>query len=146
MMTRDDDTVTRTPVPDPQSQLYTCFDMCCNVCVSVCVLQCVLICVLFLKRQLFSCVESLVCCSVLQCVAVCCSVLQCVAVCCSMLQSVAACCSVLLLFYTVNLVASWVWRISLWVTTMTTSCTYRVAKTQRMPYLFRSFSAKEPYN
>ena len=23
---------------------------------------------------------------------------------------------------------------------------YRVAKTHRMPYLFRSFSAKEPYN
>jgi len=86
MMTRDDDTVTRTPVPDPQSQLYTCFNMCCNVCVSVCVLQCVLICVLFLKRQLFSCVESLVCCSVSQCVAVCCSVLQYVAECCSVLQ------------------------------------------------------------
>ena len=37
----------------------------------------------------------LVCCSVLQCVAVCCSVLQCVAVCCSVLQCVAVCCSVL---------------------------------------------------
>jgi len=36
-----------------------------------------------------------VCCSVLQCVAVCYSVLQCVAVCCSVLQCVAACCSVL---------------------------------------------------
>ena len=31
--------------------------------------------------------EHVVCCSVLQCVAVCCSVLQCVAVCCSVLQS-----------------------------------------------------------
>jgi len=30
-----------------------------------------------------------VCCSVLQCVAVCCSVLQCVAMCCSVLQCVA---------------------------------------------------------
>jgi len=37
----------------------------------------------------------IVCCSVLQCVAVCCSVLQCVAVCCSVLQCVAVCCSVL---------------------------------------------------
>jgi len=46
----------------------------------------------------------------------------------------------------VNLVASWVWRISLWVTTMITSRTYRVAKTHRMPHLFRSFSAKEPYD
>ena len=33
----------------------------------------------------------MMCCSVLQCVAVCCSVLQCVAVCCSVLQCVAAC-------------------------------------------------------
>ena len=32
------------------------------------------------------CCNTIVCCSVLQCVAVCCSVLQCVAVCCSMLQ------------------------------------------------------------
>ena len=42
----------------------------------------------------------MVCCSVLQCVAVCCSVLncvllQCVAVWCSVLQCVAVCCSVL---------------------------------------------------
>jgi len=36
-----------------------------------------------------------VCCSVLQCVAVCCSVLQCVVVCCSVLQCVAVCCIVL---------------------------------------------------
>ena len=37
----------------------------------------------------------IVCCSVLQCVAVYCSVLQCVAVCCSVLQCAAVCCSVL---------------------------------------------------
>jgi len=36
-----------------------------------------------------------VCCSVVQCVAVCCSMWQCVAVCCSVLQCVAVCCSVL---------------------------------------------------
>jgi len=36
----------------------------------------------------------LLCCIVLQCVAVCCSVSQCVAVCCSVLQCVAVCCSV----------------------------------------------------
>ena len=35
--------------------------------------------------------STVVCCSVLQCVAVCCSVLQCVAVCCSVLQCVAVC-------------------------------------------------------
>jgi len=35
----------------------------------------------------------LVCCSMLQCVAVCCGVLQCVAVCCSVLQCAAVCCS-----------------------------------------------------
>ena len=34
----------------------------------------------------------LLCCSILQYVAVCCSVLQCVAVCCSVLQCVAVCC------------------------------------------------------
>jgi len=32
----------------------------------------------------------MLCCSVLQCVAVCCSVLQCMAVCCSVLQCVSA--------------------------------------------------------
>jgi len=41
------------------------------------------------------CPPKLVCCNVLQCVAVCCSVLQCVAVRCSVLQCVAMCCSVL---------------------------------------------------
>ena len=39
--------------------------------------------------------EHVVCCSVLQCVAVCCNVLQCVAVCCSVLQCVVVCCSAL---------------------------------------------------
>jgi len=46
-------------------------------------------------------VARIVCCSVLQCVAVCCSVsqiLRCVAVCCSMRQCVAVCRSVLILF------------------------------------------------
>ena len=41
------------------------------------------------------CRRRLVCCSVVQCVAMCCSVLQCVAVCGSVLQCVALCCSVL---------------------------------------------------
>jgi len=40
-------------------------------------------------------IYGVVCCSVLQCVAVCYSVFQRVAVCCSVLQSIAACCSVL---------------------------------------------------
>ena len=62
------------------------------------VLQCVAEEVLKIARRI-------VCCSVLQCVAVCCSVLQCVAVCCRgsaqdrkttcVLQCVAVCCSVL---------------------------------------------------
>ena len=39
--------------------------------------------------------RGVVCCSVLQCVAVCCNVLQCVAICCSVLQCVAVCCSML---------------------------------------------------
>ena len=61
---------------------------------------------------------------VLQCVAACCSVLQRVAVCCSVLRCAAVCCSVLQC-------VGWL---------------YRVAKTHRMPYLYKSFSAKEPYN
>jgi len=39
-------------------------------------------------------VRCIVCCSVLQCVAVCCSFFQCVAVCCSVLQCVASCVAV----------------------------------------------------
>jgi len=42
--------------------------------------------------------DSVMLCSMLQCVAVCCSVLQCVAVCCTVLQYVAVCCSVLQCF------------------------------------------------
>ena len=51
------------------------------------VLQCVAVC-----YSVLQCVA--VCFSVLQCVTVCCSVLQCAAVCCSVLQCVAVCCSV----------------------------------------------------
>ena len=53
---------------------------------------------------------------VLRCVAVCCSVLQCVAVCCSVLQQDGP------------------------------IHVYRAAKMHRIPYLYGSFSAKEPYN
>jgi len=42
-------------------------------------------------RECINFSNDIVCCSVLQCVAVCCSVLQCVAVCCSVLQRVAEC-------------------------------------------------------
>ena len=42
----------------------------------------------------FKVLPYLVCCGVLQCVAVWCSVLQCVTACCSVLQCVAVCCSV----------------------------------------------------
>jgi hypothetical protein len=59
----------------------------------------------------------------------CCRVLQCVAVCCSVLQ--------------------WMSPNQLSTKTnvlVTKSTRYRVAKTHRMPYLYTSFSAKEPYN
>jgi len=49
------------------------------------VLQCGAVCCSVLQYDLAPNL-SIVCCSVLQCVAVCCSVLQCVAVCCSVLQ------------------------------------------------------------
>jgi len=47
------------------------------------------------NQKKIRCLIRLVCCSVLQCVAVCCSVLQCVALCCSVWQCVAVCGSVL---------------------------------------------------
>ena len=67
------------------------------------------------------------CCSVLQCVAVCCSVLQCVA-----------------MWFEVNLMClpSFLIQIDLFIVYFH----YRVAKTCRMPHLYRSFHAKEPYN
>jgi len=77
-------------------------------CVAVCcsVLQsCVVVSYKTSRLQEFPETIEVLCCSVLQCVAVCCSVLQCVAVCycavycaavcCSVLQCVAVCCSVL---------------------------------------------------
>jgi len=68
------------------------------------VLQCVAVCrgydtfrshLAFLRTRRRS--SPIVCCSVLQCVAVCCSVLQCVVVCCSVLQCSAVYCAVFLL-------------------------------------------------
>ena len=62
------------------------------------VLQCVAVCCSVLQCVAVCCTVLqcvAVCCTVLQCVTVCCSVLQCVAVCCSVLQGVAVCCSVL---------------------------------------------------
>jgi len=84
-------------------------DMCCSV--VLCVAFCSTVCCSGSKHQT-ACLEiaasplALVCCSVLQCVAVycivssplasmCCSVLQSVAVCCRVLQCVAVCCKVL---------------------------------------------------
>ena len=62
------------------------------------VLQCVAVCCSVLRK--WTQIIRVVCCSVSQCVAVCCtnrlrSYLLCVAVCCSVLQCVAVCCSVL---------------------------------------------------
>jgi len=59
----------------------------------------------------------------LQCVAACCGMLQRVAACCDMLQCVAACCGSL----------------------HKSAQVYRVAKTRRIPYPYRSFSAKVTY-
>ena len=63
-------------------------------CVVVCcsVLQCVAMSSLIIKLSV-AVLEDV--CSVWQCVAVCCSELQCAAVCCSVLQCVAMCCTVL---------------------------------------------------
>jgi len=75
--------------------------------------------------------------SVLQCVAVCCSVLQRAAVCCSALQCVAV-------------GRSGLQRVAMhsrgWSPPSFAADRYRVAKTHGMPYLYRSFSAKEPHN
>jgi len=54
-----------------------------------------LLCVCHWCVCIYTYMVCILCCSVLQCVAVCCSVLQCVAVCCSVLQCVAVCYSVL---------------------------------------------------
>ena len=64
-----------------------------------------------------------------------CSVLQCVAVCCSVVQYVVEESRGRILPYLVS-------------ERKGVGCenTYRVAKTHRMPYLYRPFSAKEPYN
>jgi len=63
-----------------------------------------------------------VCCSVLHCVAVCCSVLQCVAVCWHHMHHEGS-----------------LTRFS------RSGICYRVAKTHRIPYLYRSFSAQVTY-
>jgi len=60
-----------------------------------CVAVCAVVCCGVLQsvavwRSVVRC--GVVCCSVLQCVAVCCNVLQCVAMCCSVVQCVAVCC------------------------------------------------------
>jgi len=78
---------------------YTCFVFVLCLCGYVCVRikrhadTCPRVCICrIICTDLFLRASWLVCCSVLQCVAVCCSVLQCVAVCCSVLQCVAVCC------------------------------------------------------
>jgi len=139
--------------------------------VSCSVLQCVAVCCSVLHHlcvavgcSALQCVA--VGCSVLQWVAVCCSALQCVAVCCSVLHylCVAVCCSELYVILHVNfckralglvallsgfgkwpcvLCTTWVDSISKCLRSMKHRG-YRVAKTQRMPYLYRSFFAKEP--
>jgi len=62
------------------------------------VLQCIAVrcsVLQLIKSKADTTAKALVCCRVLQCVALCCIVLQCAAVCCSVLQCVVGCCSVL---------------------------------------------------
>ena len=90
-----------------------------------------------------------VCCSVLQYVAVCCSVLQCVAVCCSALQCAAVCGQYAVVSTTtcVDVMSHTCAKVYDACVDVTHTCqsVYRVAKTHRIPYLYRLFSAKEPY-
>jgi len=78
-----------------------CVVVCCGVLWCVAVWYSALRCVTVVCSDNYSSwldhggLPSLVCCSVLQCVAECCSVLQYVAICCSEFQRVALCCSVL---------------------------------------------------
>ena len=67
-----------------------CVPVCCSVLQYVAV--CCIVAVCHVIVSLEGCGLKLICCSMLQCVAVCCSVLQCVAVRCSVLQYVAVCC------------------------------------------------------
>ena len=76
------------------------------------------------------------CCGVLRSVAERCRVLQCVVVCCSVLQCFEMCCSVL------QCVAGCDFKLSRWLVCV---LCYRVAKAHRIPYLYRSFSAKVTY-
>jgi len=93
--------------PTQKIPMLRCVAVCCSVsqCVAVrcSALQCVKDTfksddIIFIKHRK-ACVhirrKKLLCCSVLQCVAVCCSVLQCVAMCCSVSQCVAVRCSAL---------------------------------------------------
>ena len=138
--------------------VHQCVAVCCSV------LQCSRVCPL---RRFHCCSVSqcvAVCHSVLQCVAVYCSVWQCVAVRCSALQCVAVRCSVLQWMNTQRtvmqhdtLVYVYHWEQKIYTANgkWTLHCNhirctsnhvrYRVAKTHMMPYLYTSFSAKEPY-
>ena len=109
-------------------------------------LQCVAVWIIFHKHTWYSDnKKALVCCSMLQCV-------QCVAV--------STCC------YCVSQPNVRVWVLHMWYKCVAVCCSvssvlqclrvaiaavnntkspYRVAKTHRMPYLYKSFSAKEPY-
>ena len=114
------------------------------------------------------------CPSVLQCVTACCSVSQCVAVCCSVLQCIAvhghrlrtlikifniahtcsthnSCTCVTRSIHTRDMtihpcdMTQFTYVTRLMQPYNNCSLTYRVAKTHRIPYLYRSFSAKVTY-
>ena len=94
-----------------------------------------------------------------QCVAVCCSALQCVVACCNVLQCVIReyVCRSRAPIHTYPhrwtnspmricmCIYGCVWTIHLCGYVCVCTHTYRVAKTHRIPYLYRSFSAKVTY-
>jgi len=130
-------------------------------------LQCVAVCYAHFVRYTDPiCVAA--CCSVLQCVAVCCSALQCVAVCCAHLvrhtvpirrgERILAFAD-LLEEHRCGIVIKWREPtqhdvqhhtcVRVCVSVCVCVCAWsrrRTAWSHRMPYLHRSFSAKEPYN
>ena len=93
------------------------------------------------------------CCSVLKCVEVCCSVLQCVAMCYNVSKCVAVCCNVEYTTLFEKGHSEFTTLFEQWYSTLFEKLQqlahslngYRMAKTHRIPYLYRSFSAKEPY-
>jgi len=102
--------------------------LCCRVSCSMCCIMCC---------SEFRTACGSMCCSVLQCVAVCCSVLQCVAVQAHWMRVADDYPVVHIVLYS---------YVCMWVGKIVCACVYRVAYNHKVPYLYRSLSAKEPYD